>query len=88
MKARNSAPLAIGDRVRERPKVPDLIVNPKSPNYQLVARIAHDRRYGVVVGFQTKRSRTGAACKYVTVQWDHSSSPSVHASGRLEKAPD
>jgi hypothetical protein len=88
MKARNSVPLAIGDRVRERPKVPDLIVRLNSPSYQTVARIASDRRYGTVVGITTKKSKTGAACKYIIVQWDRSGSPSVHASGRLEKAPD
>ncbi|NDC88031.1 MAG: hypothetical protein EB075_04365 [Bacteroidetes bacterium] len=88
MKARNSAPLAIGDRVRERPKVPDLIVRPTSPSYRTVTRIAHDRRYGTVVGITTKRSKTGAACKYFIIQWDRNGSPSVHASARIEKAPD
>jgi hypothetical protein len=88
MKARNSVPLKVGDRVRERPKVPDLIVNSASPSYELVTRIAHSRRSGVVVGIQTKRSKTGAACKYFSVQWDNMGSPSVHASARLEKEAD
>lgn len=81
-------PLAIGDRVRERERVADHVVLPTSPSYQQVRSILGHRRYGIVVGVEVKRSSRGSACKYIHVQWDHLTSPSVHASSRIEKVDD
>lgn len=83
-----AAPVSIGDRVRERDRVADHVVTPGSPSYRQVRSILGQRRYGFVVDIEIKRSRTGGACKYIHVQWDHLESPSVHASSRIEKAPD
>lgn len=80
--------LAIGDRVRERERVADHVVTPASPNFQRVRSILGQRRYGVVVDVEIKRSVRGCACKYIHVQWDHLASPSVHASSRIEKVLD
>jgi len=80
--------LVIGDRVRERDRVADHVVTLSSPSYQQVRGILSNRRYGVVVGVEIKRSAAGSACKYIHVQWDHLSSPSVNASGRIEKVAD
>lgn len=82
------SPLAIGDRVRERDRVADHVVTPTSPSYQQVRSILGHRRYGVVVGVEIKRSRTGSACKYIHVQWDHLVTPSVHAMSRIERIDD
>lgn len=80
--------LAIGDRVRERERVADHVVTPTSPSFQQVRSILGHRRYGIVVDVEIKRSSRGCACKYIHVQWDHLSSPSVHASSRIEKVLD
>ena len=80
--------LAVGNRVRERDRVADHVVTPSSPSYQQVRTILGSRRYGIVVGVEIKRSSRGSACKYIHVQWDHLTSPSVHASSRIEKVFD
>jgi hypothetical protein len=80
--------LAIGDRVRERERVADHVVTPSSPNFKQVSSFLGNRRYGIVVGVETKRSSRGSACQYIHVQWEHRSSPSVHALCRIEKVAD
>lgn len=80
--------LSIGDRVRERQRVADHVVTPTSPNFHKVRSILGNRRHGIVVDVEIKRSSTGSACKYIHVQWDHLTTPSVHASSRIEKVPD
>lgn len=80
--------LQIGDRVRERDRVPDDVVNPSSPNFTQVRQILRERRYGNVVGFQVKRSSRGHAINYIQVLWDHLSTPSLHAVARVEKVSD
>ena len=80
-----AAPLAIGDRVRERERVADDVVTRQSPNFAQVASILGQRRTGVIVGVETRRNRRGGAIHYARVQWDHLGSPSLHARFRLEK---
>lgn len=80
--------IAVGDRVRERDRVADHVVTPTSPSFQQVRSILGNRRYGIVVGVEIKRSSRGSACKYIHVQWDHLNTPSVHASCRIEKVVD
>lgn len=80
--------IAVGDRVRERDRVADHVVTPTSPSFEKVCSILGNRRYGIVVDVEIKRSRRGSACKYIHVQWDHLNTPSVHASCRIEKVFD
>jgi hypothetical protein len=80
--------LTVGDRVRERDRVADDVITPSSPSFSQVRGILGNRRYGVVVGVEIKRSSRGRACKYIHVQWDHLNSPSVHAICRIEKVAD
>jgi hypothetical protein len=80
--------LSVGDRVRERDRVADHVVTPTSPSFQQVRGILSQRRYGIVVGVEIKKSIRGSACKYIHVQWDHLNTPSVHASSRIEKVAD
>lgn len=77
--------LQLGDRVRERERVADDCVNRHSPSFLKVCQILRERRYGEVVGFKVKRDVSGRAINYIQVQWDHLSSPSLHAAGRIEK---
>lgn len=88
MKRTKSAPLAIGDRVRERERVCDHVVTRNSPRYEQVCRIIRHRRHGVVLDVEVRRASNGSACKYVHVQWDHLRTPSVHAVSRIEKVAD
>jgi ribosomal protein L19 len=75
----------VGDRVRERDRIADSVITPRSPNYQQVTSILSQRRHGLVVGFVTKRSSNGRCIHYTQVQWDHLSTPSLHAVARIEK---
>ena len=77
--------LQVGDRVRERERVADDVINRHSPNFAQVCQILRERRYGEVVGFKVKRNSTGSAINYIQVQWDHLSTPSLHAAARIER---
>lgn len=85
---RPRAPLAVGDRVRERDRVGDDVITPLSPGYARVRAQLAERRYGRIVALTTRRNRSGAALRYAQVLWDRRQSPSEHATCRLERAPD
>jgi hypothetical protein len=80
------AAFSVGDRVSERPKVRDICVNRASPNFDLVARIAHDRRRGTVVDIETRVVKGGARCTYLKILWDGLRQPTSHAVGRIYPA--
>jgi hypothetical protein len=88
MSTKKTPRFRLGDRVRERSRLGDDCVTPGSPNFKQVCQIMAARRYGHVVGFQVKRGRNGRALNYVQVQWDHLASPSLHATGRIERVLD
>jgi hypothetical protein len=82
------ASFSVGDRVSERPKVRDICANRASPNFDLVARIAHDRRRGTVVDIETKVVKGGARCTYLKILWDGLRQPTSHSVGRISPASD
>lgn len=88
MSSSKSPRFRLGDRVRERSRLGDDCVTPSSPNFRQVCQIMAERRYGHVVGFQVKRGRNGRSLNYVQVQWDHLTSPSLHATARIERVAD
>lgn len=80
-------PLKLGDRVRERTRSGNCVVNPLSPNYKTICEILSHRREGHIVGLEARKNSRGTRCDYAIVQWDHLKSPSIHAAFRLERIP-
>ena len=81
MSKKTSSTFELGDRVAERPKTHGLFAT----SAETRARIAQYRkqRYGMVVGFKTKRNSRGDQLKVISIQWDYLSSPTDHAQSRI-----